>query len=200
MFHVQSEVPKPEAGAAGIWQAGVVLVSELVISTAILLFPVCHAAEKLNIEFSLDTDISIGTIRPTLKLAEFGDDREISGTVLTADYMLDAPLADIVRNAIAEGFTSGGVILVADGEDMLIVGNVLSTESRIIQSNGVATIELTISTEIELRNASRTIWKNTLFGRGTALADDGMAAAFQASLQRQVRELFGDDYFLIELQ
>ncbi|MCY4356439.1 MAG: hypothetical protein OXD01_02850 [Gammaproteobacteria bacterium] len=159
-----------------------------------------YAAEMLNIEFKLDRDINIGKVRPVLKLAEFSDARDPGGTMLTAEYMLNRPFADIVRNAIAQGFASSDIDLVEEAEDMLIAGTVLSAESRMIESNGVPTFQITVRTRIELRKDKRTIWESTLFGRGTATMEEGITAAVIASLQRQVRDLFGDDYFRIELQ
>ncbi len=159
-----------------------------------------HAAEDLTIDFSYDRNVNIGTIRPVLKLAEFDDDRGGDSSVLTQDYNLNAPLADIVRDAFAQGFAKGGIDLVDEGEDMQIVGNVISAESQMTERGGVPSIQLTIRTNIQLRNGGRTIWENTLFGRGTVPEEEGMTAAVHASLERMVRELFGDDYFLIELQ
>ena len=43
------------------------------------------------------------------------------------------------------------------------------------------------------------MWENTLFGRGTVPESEGVVAAVNASLERLVRELFNDDYFIIEL-
>ncbi len=159
------------------------------------------AAEQLNIDFSYDRNVNVGTIRPSLKLAEFGDDRDVGdGTVLVDDYTLNAPLAEIIRDAFAQGFAKGGVELVNDSEDMQIVGTIISSETEMMDRGGVQNIQLTIRTRIQLQGGGRTIWENTLFGRGRVPETEGMAAAVNASLERMVRELFNDDYFLIELQ
>lgn len=171
-----------------------ILFSILALSTA------GYAAEELTIDFSYDRNVNIGNIRPSLKLAEFTDERGVDSKLLTEDYTVNTPLAELVRDAFAQGFAKGGVELVADGEDMQIVGNVLSAESQMVDRGGVPSIQLTIRTNIQLRGGGRTIWENTLFGRGTVPEADGMAAAVNAALGRSVRELFGDDYFLIELQ
>lgn len=169
---------------------------------ALLLLSVSSfAAEQLNIDFSYDRNVNVGTIRPSLKLAEFGDDRNVSdGTELIDGYTLNAPLTDIVRDAFAQGFAKGGVDLVNEGEDMQIVGTIVSSESELMDRGGVQNIQLTIRTRIQLQGGGRTIWENTLFGRGRVPETEGMAAAVNASLERMVRELFNDDYFLIELQ
>lgn len=159
------------------------------------------AAEQLNIDFSYERNVNIGTIQPSLKLAAFGDDRGVSdGSILTSDYTLNAPLADIVRDAFAQGFAKGGVELVDAEEDMQVVGTIVSSEAEMIDRGGVQNIQLTIRTAIQLQGNGRTIWETTLFGRGRVPESEGMAAAVNASLERMVRELFNDDYFLIELQ
>ncbi len=159
------------------------------------------AAEQLSIDFSYERNVNIGTIQPSIKLAEFGDTRDVSdGTVLTAEYTLNAPLAEIVRDAFAQGFAKGGVELVDDGEDMQVVGTIVSSEAELMDRGGVQNIQLTIRTAIQLQGGGRTIWETTLFGRGRVPETEGMTAAVNASLERMVRELFNDDYFLIELQ
>ena len=99
------------------------------------------AAEQLSIDFSYERNVNIGTIQPSIKLAEFGDTRDVSdGTVLTAEYTLNAPLAEIVRDAFAQGFAKGGVELVDDGEDMQVVGTIVSSEAELMDRGGVQNI------------------------------------------------------------
>ena len=159
------------------------------------------AAEQLNIDFSYERNVNIGTIQPSLKLAAFGDDRDVSdGKVLTEDYTLNAPLAEIVRDAFAQGFAKGGVELVDADEDMQVVGTIISSEAEMLVRGCMQNIQLTIRTAIQLQGNGRTIWETTLFGRGRVPETEGMTAAVNSSLERMVRELFSDDYFLIELQ
>lgn len=169
---------------------------------ACLLFSISSfAAEQLNIDFSYERNVNVGTIQPSLKLSDFADGRDVSdGNVLVEGYTLNAPLVEIIRDAFAQGFAKGGVELVDEGEDMQIVGTILSSESEIVDRGGVQNIQLTVRTQIQLQGGGRTIWENTLFGRGRVPETEGMTAAVNASLERMVRELFNDDYFLIELQ
>ncbi|MCG8414604.1 MAG: hypothetical protein MI746_10345 [Pseudomonadales bacterium] len=167
---------------------------------ALLFITNFSAAEELTIDFSYERNVNIGSIRPALKLAEFGDDRSTAGNALVEDYTVNAPLAEIVRDAFAQGFAKGEVELVTSGEDMQIVGTIVSAEAESIDRAGVPSIQLTIRTRIQLQGGGRTIWENTLFGRGRVPETEGMGAAVNASLERMVRELFSDDYFLIELQ
>ena len=66
--------------------------------------------------------------------------------------------------------------------------------------NLVPDLDVTIRTSVALQGRGRTIWETTLFGRGVVPVSDGIEAALAASLDRMVRELVGDDYFLIEIQ
>ena len=160
-----------------------------------------YAAEQLTIDFTFDRNVNIGSIRPALKLEEFTDGRGLADSfILTGDYSVNTALPEIVRDAFAQGFAKGGVTLVDSGDDMQIAGNVISSESQIVDRGGVQSIQLTIRTNIQLRGGGRTIWESTLFGRGVVPESEGMAAAVNAALDRSVRELFNDDYFLIELQ
>lgn len=158
------------------------------------------AAEQLNIDFSYERNVNIGSLGVELKLGEFGDDRGVDATELTNDYTLNSPLSAIVRDAFAQGFAKGGVALVDADEDMQVVGRIVSSESQMVDRGGVPSIQLTIRTALQLQGGGRTIWESTLFGRGTVPESEGMEAAVNASLERMVRELFNDDYFLIELQ
>ena len=158
------------------------------------------AAEELTIDFTFDRSVNIGSIRPSLKLAEFGDDRGSAANALTDDYTVNAPLSEIVRDAFAQGFAKGGVEFVDSGEDMQIAGSIVSTQAQMVERGGVPSIQLTIRTAVQLQGGGRTIWESTLFGRGVVPESEGMAAAVNAALDRMVRELFGDDYFLIEIQ
>ena len=171
------------------------LLSSLLISFA------SNAAEEIAVDFTYDRNVNIGSIRAVLKLENFSDDRGLENpNQLTEQYTVDAPLADIVRDAFAQGFAKGKVELVDSGDTMQVRGNIISSEAEIVDRSGVQSIQLTIRAGIQLTNGGRTIWENNLFGRGIVPESEGMSAAINASLERMVRELFMDDYFLIELQ
>jgi len=157
-------------------------------------------AEDLTIDFTYERNVNIGSISSVLSLPAFGDDRGVSdGNLITEDYRAQRPLADIVHDAIAQGFAKGGVELVESGEDMQVVGTITESDLQMVDLGGVPSIQLTIRTHIQLQNGGRTVWESTLFGRGTVPESDGMVAAVDAALGRIVRELFNDDYFIIEL-
>lgn len=170
------------------------------IVTGLLFSISCLAAEQLNIDFSYERNVNIGSISVDLKLGEFGDERGAEATELVEGYTLNSPLSAIVRDAFAQGFAKGGVELVDADENMQVVGRIVSAETQMVDRGGVPSIQLTIRTALQLQGGGRTIWESTLFGRGTVPESEGMTAAVNASLERMVRELFNDDYFLIELQ
>lgn len=159
-----------------------------------------NAAEELNIDFTYERNVNIGNITKTISLPAFGDDRGVSDNkLITDEYSAQIPLAEIIHDAFAQGFRKGGVELVESDADMQIIGTVLAAESELVDRSGVQNIQLTIRTKIQLQSGGRTVWENTLFGRGRVPETEGMVAAVNASLTRMVRELFGDDYFVMEL-
>ncbi|MDA0689739.1 MAG: hypothetical protein O2948_13970 [Proteobacteria bacterium] len=176
------------------------IIPGIVVSILALLPVVNWAAEELNIDFTYERNVNIGSINSVLSLPAFGDERGMSdANLITDDYRVQEPLADIVRDAFAQGFAKGGVELVDSGEDMQVVGTVTESGMEIVDRGGVQSIQMTIRAHIQLQSGGRTVWENTLFGRGTVPESEGVVAAVNASLERLVRELFNDDYFIIEL-
>ena len=180
---------------------------KLRISAFIQLFSVllfagaASAAEDITVDFTYERNVNIGTIAATLALPEFVDERGLDDpNLVTADYRAKAPLAEIMRDAFAQGFNKGGVEFVESGEDMQVVGTIMSSELETVDRGGVPTLQLTIRTGIQLRGGGRTVWETTLFGRGRVPVEEGIVAAVNAALERTVRELLRDDYFLIEIQ
>lgn len=176
------------------------IIPGIVVSLFALLPITSWATEELNIDFTYERNVNIGSISSVLSLPAFNDEREVSDkTLITDDYRAQKPLAEIVHDAFAQGFAKGGVDLVDSGEDMQVVGTVTESGMEIVDRGGVQSIQLTIRARIQLQNGGRTVWENTLFGRGTVPESEGVVAAVNASLERLVRELFNDDYFIIEL-
>ncbi|HBW83810.1 MAG: hypothetical protein CMD92_10050 [Gammaproteobacteria bacterium] len=159
------------------------------------------SAEELTINFTYERNVSIGSISPTLMLAPFNDERDIADpNVIAGDDRAQLPLADLIRDAIKQGFNRGGVEFVVSGADMEIVGTLLSSELETVDRGGVPNLQLTIRSAIDLRSGGRSVWSTTLFGRGRVPVEEGLGAAVNASLERLVRELLRDDYFLLELE
>lgn len=161
------------------------------------------AAEEINVNYSYGanhtTDFS--SLRVSLGIGAVTDDRGDNNPNLIAEgYTAEAPLTDIVRNSLIQGFEHGGAELADSGADMQLVGRIVSSQLDTVDRSGVETLQLTIRTNIALQGRGRTIWETTLFGRGTAPVEDGMVAAVHAALDRMIRELVNDDYFLIEIQ
>ena len=145
-----------------------------------------------------------------LRLATFTDarsvdspalitDEELGNSSATGGYQLDRPVADLVRDALVQGFVSGNAALVDSGEKLLIVGELLASDARLTTSNDVETIQITLRTNIKLQGSGGTIWETILFARGKAPASEGLESALTDALNRIVRELLRDDYFLIEV-
>ena len=159
------------------------------------------SAEELIIDFTYERNVNIGSVIPALKLATFSDARgSIDPNVIASDARAQLPLADLIRDAFKQGFNKGGVEFVENGADMQIVGTLLSSQLETVDRAGVPNLQLTIRTKIDLRGESRSVWASTLFGRGRVPEEKGLGAAVNAALDRLLRELLRDDYFLLELQ
>ena len=160
------------------------------------------AAEDVTVDYRYfgnhNTDFS--NIRVSLSVGEITDGRNTDDPkLITEDYLAENSLTDIVRDALIQGFEHGGAMLVPDSGDMKLVGRINSSEAQVVDREGVASIQLTIRTNVQLQGRGRTIWETTLFGRGVVPASDGIVAAVHRSMDRMIRELVNDDYFLIEL-
>lgn len=158
-------------------------------------------ADDLTIDFTYERNVNIGSISPSLHLAPFADERGLADpNTIVGDDRAQLPLADLIRDAFEQGFNKGGVEFVDEDADMEIVGTLLSSELETVDRAGVPNLQLTIRTGIELRGGGRSIWSTTLFGRGRVPVEEGLGSAVNASLERLVRELLRDDYFLLELE
>lgn len=166
-----------------------------------------HAQESISVDYSYSGNANLSSIRPSLRIAEFSDSRGLDNANLVVasglgnanGFAAEAPLASIVRDAFVQAFTAGGADVVDSGEEMVIAGEVTASEVQVVDMNGTDTIQLTIRTSIELQGRGRTIYETNLFGRGSAPLAEGLASAVHAALDRMVRDLTNDDYFMIEL-
>lgn len=167
-----------------------------------------HAQEDIRIDYSYDGNARLSNVRPALRFAEFTDSRGVdnprqlisSGLDGSGDgYQAEAALAELVRDAFVQAFEKGGATLVDSGEEMQIAGDVSMAAAELVDRDGVESIQFTLRTRIQLQGRGRTIYENNLFGRSVVPAADGLAAAVGAALDRMIRDLTSDDYFLIEL-
>lgn len=160
------------------------------------------SAEELVVNYSYNgshnTDFS--NISVSLKIEDVLDDRDGEPRQIADEYLAEIPLSEMIYTAIVQGLEHGGAELVESDQDMQIQGRIVSSELRTVDRAGVESLQLTIRTQVALEGRGRTIWETTLFGRGTVPVEDGIVAALVGSLDRMVRELVNDDYFIIELQ
>ena len=108
-------------------------------------------------------------------------------------------LAEVIRNAIIQGLVSGDAKLVEEEQSFTLTGNIISADSQVLSGQDGDSIRLTIRTNLELRDANRTVWSTVIFGRGTALVSEGFGAALGKALNRTVDDFIGDTYFQIEV-
>lgn len=181
------------------------------IAFALLSLPItAQEVITVNFQYQGTHSVDLSKMRGPIRIAEFTDGRNIenSNLITTSDlgnssastgYQAEQPLPAIVRDALVQGFQHGAATLVDTTDNMSLVGNLLASEATVVDREGVPSIQITIRTNIQLQGGGRTIWQTTLFGRGVAPVSEGLAAAIHAALDRSVRELIGDDYFLLEI-
>jgi len=148
---------------------------------------------EVNYEYSLKPQVDFSKMpKGPLKIAAFTDSRGVEPTTFTADLQADEPVADIVADALVQGFTAGGAALVDDGEKLTLEGDI--TEVQIVDKNGA--IEATIRTRAILKRGSQSAYSTVIFGRAEAASVD---EAIRLSLDKLVNSLILDDYFLMEV-
>ncbi len=154
-------------------------------------------AISFNYVFEGDHQVDFSSMaRGPLRVGEFTDGRAVDNPMLIAgDIVADKALADIVRDALVQGFLKGNAGLVDSAENLILEGSIVSSETAVSGD----TVQITIRTSVQLRNAGRTIWENVLFGRGSAPVAEGANAALADALDRTIRSLVLDDYFLMEV-
>jgi len=159
------------------------------------------AQESITIGYNYEGSRNLGSIRPSLHFAEFSDSRSVDDMALVAPgYVAEAALAGIVRDAFIQAFTAGDAEIDNADADMIIAGEITDSSLQVVDRDGTSSYQLTIRTRIELQGRGRTLYDTSLFGRGVAPVSEGLAAAVHASLDRMIRDLTRDDYFMIELQ
>jgi len=164
------------------------------------------AIEEVDFAYSYDKNhgVDFSTFRNgPFKVSTFTDSRDVDDPKLIAalnseaGYRSNTDLADLVKDAIVQGFLKGDAGLVDEGETMSLAGQVVSTEAEVAADGA---IQLTVRASVQLLQPSgRTVWQSNLFGRGNATADEGIAGALSQALTRIVDQLMLDDYFLMEI-
>lgn len=170
------------------------------------------AAEDVVVNYKMEGNprADLSNMKINLRIAEFTDGRSVDNPRLITDdnpagiaeggYQAEKEFAEIVQDAMQDGFANASARLVDAEEDMYLQGNLLSTEAQIIDRGGVETMQFTLRASVQLMSGSRTVWQTTLFGRGRTPASEDMAATVRAALDRLINELIGDDYFLAEIR
>ncbi len=154
------------------------------------------AAEPVTVNFQYEGShrADFSQVRGGLQLGGFSDERGLAdGSLIVDGYRAEAEMADLLRDALAQGFEHGGATLGESEAQHTVSGSLTSIEAEETADG----IELTMRVDLRLDRAGRTIWQTKLFGRGTA---KNIATATQATLTRLIRELMNDDYFLMELR
>ncbi|NKB33001.1 MAG: hypothetical protein GKR91_07890 [Pseudomonadales bacterium] len=162
--------------------------------------PALAAEVSVDYTYAGNHNTDFSNLRVSLAVTEVTDDRGGDANHIAEDYSANSALTDIIRNALIQGFEHGGAELMEGDADMQIAGRIVSSQLQTVDRGGVESLQLTIRTNVALQGRGRTIWETTLFGRGTVPVDDGIAAAINSALDRMIRELVNDDYFLIEIQ
>jgi hypothetical protein len=181
-----------------------------IMSMLYLLTSIPALAETVDIDFTYTDDhrVDFSTLKGSLQVGQFKDERSgVSPTLITSvnfghttdGYTSSKPVADLIEDALRQGFISGGASLVDADADFTLTGGILAIDAVAVDRGGVESIQLTFRTKLELKSGGRTLWQTTLFGRGISPVTDGIVPAVEAALSRTIRELVRDDYFKMEI-
>lgn len=167
-------------------------------------------AETVEIDFTYTDNhrVDFSKLKGSLQIGQFTDERSgVAPTLITSEnfshttdgYVSSKPVADLIEDALRQGFLSGGASLAESDADFTLSGGILAIDAVAVERGGVKSIQITFRTKLELNSGGRTVWQTTLFGRGLAPVEEGIVPAVQAALSRTIRELVSDDYFKMEI-
>ncbi|GJM14372.1 MAG: hypothetical protein DHS20C12_27750 [Pseudohongiella sp.] len=178
---------------------------------ATLIFGSALIAEEVEFSYTLEDNhgIDFSEIKNgPLSIAKFTDERDVAdpNVVIAGDLgdisggiSATTPLAAIVEDALRQGFVIGGAELSDSNDGLVLHGQLTVAEANITDRRGVESIRMTIRAKVQLRNGSRELWQNTIFGRDYAPVSEGIEAALSNALNKLVDSLVNDDYFLIQM-
>jgi hypothetical protein len=175
----------------------------LFIGAACLLSAQVSAQQSLTVEyqFSGDAGVNLGTITGgVLTVAEFQDHRQDAGandiSAVGRDTLTLAnqSVSELVQSALESAFTASGARLSEDAS-LRLEGVLLDMK---IQESAAGGLELLIRSELRLRNQGRSAWQSVVQSR-TPIAAESITDVLGNGLDRLIRSLFMDDYFLMEL-
>jgi hypothetical protein len=152
-------------------------------------------AEEITIAYEYAQNPQVDFAKATkgpLKVANFTDARSVSDPRQFAENLIEAPVSEVVNDALVQAFVAGGASLVDSGENLTLEGQV--TEVAVAEKDGG--FEVTIRTHITLKRGSQTAFDTVIFGRA---ADTEIEQAVRATLDKLVNSLILDDYFLMEI-
>jgi hypothetical protein len=175
-----------------------------------LLWSAGLTAESVDIDFNYTDNhrVDFSNLKGSLHIGEFKDERSgVAPNLITSvnfghttdGYSSSKPIADLIEDALKQGFISGGATLAGDDADFTLTGGILAIDAVEVERDGVKNIQITFRTKLELNSGGRNIWQTTLFGRGIAPLKEGIVPAVQGALSRTIRELVSDDYFKMEI-
>lgn len=169
------------------------LVGALALS---FLLPV-QAGEEVVLNFSYSgsaSDPDFTGLKGPLKIAAFVDQRVLENKrLLSANgTQVEAPVAEIISAAFVQAFSENAASPVTENERFTLEGSL--TELSVTNKEG--NTEVLIRAHVALKDGSRTIWESPLVSRASAAT---LPDATRNSINGLVKQLFLDDYFLMEL-
>jgi len=147
---------------------------------------------EVNFHYAQDPQVDFSKApKGALKVATFTDARGGDATLI-GSYNAEKPVAEIVNDALSQGFIAGGAALVQEGQSLTLNGEV--TEFSVEGTGGA--FDVTIRTHVTLLAGSRKAYDAVILGRSSA-AD--LEAAIHGALEKLITSLIWDDYFLNEV-
>ncbi len=169
----------------------------LIGALALSCLPPVQANHEIVLNFSYSasaSDPSFANLKGPLRIAAFVDQRALENKRLlsTDGAQLEAPVAEIISAAFVQAFSENAAKPVAENERFTLEGSL--TELSVADKDGNS--EVLIRAHVALKDGSRTIWESPLVSRASAA---NLPDATRNSINGLVKQLFLDDYFLMEL-
>ncbi len=165
--------------------------------------PSLTGADPISVDYHYqgDSTVSLETMSGgPISAASFTDERADApdAHTLTLDgevLRIEPALTDLIRQAYAEGMEQAGADMGSSDTPLTLRGNLSELEASRTSDGG---IELIIRCQTILQKGARDAWQTSVYSRTTTDTTD-IAQALQTGLDDMVGQLFGDNYFTMQL-
>ena len=175
------------------------IVSFIGLSLFVLSATAADTVEKFHYQLTADHGLDLSELlHGSLQVAAFSDRREdLSGKHINNTMQLPVDAAELVRNAVVQGFAQGNAPIVNADAPQIFSGEVTEFNAKQLESGDT---QVSITAKLQLQSASgKRYWQGSIIGKATVAASEGINQALQQALDKFVGNLFYEEYLLIQL-